>query len=333
MCLSTAYLHVQVDIFHPLSSLEWKECSELTPTNINWYSHSVNLKDKLYISRGFSFKVDRRSAARLYIYTPACDTWETIDTPVYDFVLTTYRSRLVLVGGKEYVGKYDEGRLSAELYTLGEGDQWQNTLPPMDKACLKNASAVSHGDNLLVFDGTHNEIKVYNGCQWTKAQYLPESLPVLKATLFNSNVCVIGGVHYRMKVYLASLDSLIANCEPSDASQSSPVWKQLPSVPDSFCYPIVLGSKLTIISNSTIHAYVQSTHSWVNVASMPPATSGTGSLAIVLPSKELMLIQERKLSKAVITCKNVLQYNIYTGYVTTYILYSRLSMNFKLHQV
>jgi hypothetical protein len=64
-------------------------------------AHAVWLKDKVYV--GGCISDNRRDWARLYIYTPATDTWTTLDTPVYWFGLTTYHSQLVLVGGMKYV--------------------------------------------------------------------------------------------------------------------------------------------------------------------------------------------------------------------------------------
>ena len=75
--------------------------------------------------------------ANLYIYTPATDTWTTLDTPAHIFALTTYHSQLVLVsvvgtgfntGPLNFDGPY---LATNKLWTLGEDGQWQETLPPI----------------------------------------------------------------------------------------------------------------------------------------------------------------------------------------------------------
>ena len=132
-------------------------------------AHAVWLpKDKVYVGGGVT-SGNRRDWARLYIYSPATDTWTTLDTPVYLFGLTTYHSQLILVGGREYIGENVEGELTNKLWTLSEDGQWQETLPPMLTPC-DTPSAVSHGDHLLVISGDGpNKVHVYNGHHWASA--------------------------------------------------------------------------------------------------------------------------------------------------------------------
>ena len=91
--------NIQVDILHPLASVEWQECREV-PVCIG-RAQAVWLKNKVYLGGG-TVSGSKRDEARLYVYTPATDTWDVLDTPVYHFALTTYHSQLVLVGGWEY---------------------------------------------------------------------------------------------------------------------------------------------------------------------------------------------------------------------------------------
>ena len=229
-----------------------------------------------------SYVTNQRAAARLYINTPATDTWDTLNTPVYNFALTTYRSKLVLVGGREYIGENVEGSPSNKLWTLSKDGKWEETLPPMETACFL-ASAVSHGDHLLVIDGDSNQVRVYNGYYWAKAQHLPEILVLVKSTVFNGDLYV----SLRNKLYSASLDSLIASSQPSETSQPSTVWKRLPNVP-SQCHTTVFGDRLVAVGPMTIFAYSSSNQSWVKVESSPfPSLL---PCAVPLSSNELMVI-------------------------------------------
>ena len=258
--------------------------------DIDWYSKAVCLNDKVYFSS--------KDIAKLSIYTPATDTWDTILTPVYNFALTTYRSQIVLVGGINY----DDESPSVKLWTLSEDGQWQETLPPMETACI-NASAVSHGDDLLVIDGCRNDVKVYNGFYWKKAAHLPEVPSIAHSIVLNDNLYVIGS--YYSKVYSASLDSLIASCHPSETTQPSSAWKKLPDVADIYCYPTVFGRRLTIIGLSGIFAYSSPTKSWIKVGDSPyDQYLLSGYCAIGLPSNELMVIHNnRNVSKVTIKSK------------------------------
>ena len=93
-------------------------------------AQAVCMRDKLYVGGGVAVG-SNRDAARLYIYTPTTDTWNHIDTPVYQFALITYHSQLVLVGGLEYVGEWNGGPVTNKLWILTKNDQWRETLPPM----------------------------------------------------------------------------------------------------------------------------------------------------------------------------------------------------------
>ena len=139
---------MQVDILHPLASLEWTQCRG-PPVNVG-DARAVWLKDKVYMYVGGGVTSGSlRDRARLYIYTPATNEWTILDTPVYYFTLTTYHSQLVLVGGMEYVGENFWGVFTNKLWTLCEDGQWQETLPPMPTPCGTDVSAVrrpSHSD-------------------------------------------------------------------------------------------------------------------------------------------------------------------------------------------
>ena len=266
-------------------------------------AHAVWLKDKVYVGGEWT-SGSFRDAARLYIYTPTTDTWDTpIDTPVYYFALTTYHSQLVLVGGYEYVSENDKGEPTNKLWTLSEHGQWQETLPPMPASCI-GASAVSHGDHLLVIsrDYHNNKAYVYNGHHWTSAQHPSRLLYNIRSTIFNGHLYLIGRegkalLPQETNVYSASLDSLLASCQPSETSQPSSVWKRLPDVPRGYCYPAVFGNRLIAVgrgefltATTSLHAYSSFTQSWVHMGDAPVPSS---DLAIVLPSNELMVVGGR----------------------------------------
>ena len=251
--------------------------------NIDYLSEAVCLNNKVYFSD--------KCAATLYIYTPATDTRDIIAAPVSRYALTAYNSQLVLVGGQ----KHDGHRPSAKLWTLSDDGQWQETITPMEKACV-SASVVSHGDLLLVIDRYRGEVNVYNGRYWAKAQGLPKQLYNVKSTVYNDNLYVM----CRQNVYSASLDSLIASCQPSETSQPSSVWNKLPDVPDSDCYPATFGGRLVtvLVGTSSLYAYDPSSQSWIEVGDIPrshpfiPVCSTTD-----LPINELLVISRRDMLK------------------------------------
>jgi hypothetical protein len=317
---------VQVDILHPLASLDWRECKEL-PALVGGYAHAVWLKDKVYVGGGW-ISGNKRVAARLYIYIPATDTWTTLDTPVCRFGLTTYHSQLVLVGGREYVGENVVGELTNKLWTLSEDGQWQETLPPMPIPCHSTiASAVSHGDHLLVISGFF-EVYVYNGHHWATAseQHPPQWLDSgsIGSTVFNGHWYVMARIlpphdgsqktdtpQNKTCVYSASLNSLLASCHPSETSQPSSLWKRLTNFPSEWCCPAVYGNRLVAIGERStatsttlsLYAYSSLTQSWVHMGDSRSIPISFPPCAVLLPSNELMIVSGRTVFQSRLTCK------------------------------
>ena len=261
-------------------------------------AQAVWLGDKLYVGGGSTLG-SRRDAARLYIHTPTTDTWSYIDTPVYYFALITYHSQLVLVGGREFVGEDKNGPVTNKLLTLTERDQWRETLPPM-RTKRPKTSAVEFAKNILVVGGVDDNgrkvsiVEVYNGHHWAEAQCLPKLLSNMKSTVLNGHWYLMGGKEQGKEVYYASLNSLVASCQPSEKPLPS-VWKRLPDVPHAYSSSAVFGNRLIAVGgggvylpSSSIHAYSPHTQSWVHVGKMPVKLYST--CTAVLPTGDLMVI-------------------------------------------
>ena len=286
-CLSCC---MQVDILHPSASLKWRECRRLPVGMCD--TQAVWLGDKLYVGGGGTARDD----ARLYIYTPTTDIWSEIDTPVYQFALITYHSQLVLVGGREYVGEGSVGPVTNKLWTLTGHDQWRETLPPMTTKRYR-ASAVEFAGKIIVAGGQDdkmsNIVEVYNGHHWTKAQCLPKPSSDMNSTVLNGHWYLMGGGGQGTQVYYASLDSLVASCQPSEKPLPS-VWERLPDVPHIRSSIAVFGNRLIAVGgrypspSSSIHAYSSHTQSWVHVGDMPVGLDST--CTAFLPTGELMVI-------------------------------------------
>ena len=258
------------------------------------------LKDKVYLSgRNSSSPNDC-----ILVYTPATDTWDTLDTPVHNFALTTYRSKLVLVEGWNYVCEGVVRSTSNKLWTLSEDGKWEETLPPMETACGSDAeTAVSHGDHLLVIDGEHKYVRVYNGHHWAKAQYLPEEMKrssyitkSIKSVVFNGKLYVFAkDGSGKRDIYSTSVDPLIASFQPSETSQPLTKWKRLPYVPGDLQNLAVFGEKLIAVGSdassfNAIYSYFPSGRSWEYVGASPISRCLIAS--VVLPSNELIVIGE-----------------------------------------
>ena len=287
------------DVFHPLASLEWQECQQL-PAGMK-DATAVWHGDNLYVGGGWWTGIINRDYARLHVYSPTTDSWGTsIDTPVRLFGLTTYHSQPVLVGGLNV----ETAECTNKLWTLSEHGQWQETLPPM-RTKRHSVCSVSYRDHLLVAgglastDGMLNVVEVFNGSHWSLAQPLPMSYRDLKSAILDQHWYLMGGNgphgNNKKAVHYASLDSLLASCQPSETSQPSSVWKRLTDAPYPLSSTAVFGGRLVAVGggevsslSSSIYAYSFQTNSWIHVGDMPFAASNICS--VVLPTGELMVM-------------------------------------------
>ena len=203
----------------------------------------------------------------------------------------------MLVGGKKYTDEGSDGPVTNKLWTLTEHGQRMQTLPPM-KTKRHHPSAMEFTDNILVAGGKNdkcgnvNIVEVYNGHHWAKAQCLPKPCYWMKSTVLNGHWYLMGGEGQGEKVYYASLDSLVASCQPSK-KPLPPLWKRLPDVPHERSNTAVFGNRLIAVEggyphNSSIHAYSPDTQSWVHVGNKPVGLHST--CTAVLPTGELMVI-------------------------------------------
>ena len=257
--------------------------------------------EKLYV--GGWTPGNYRDSAKLYIYTPTADTWDTpIECPVYWFGLTTYHSQLVLVGGEYYVSENIYGKITDKLWTLSTDGQWQEILPPM-KTKRHSVCAVSYNDHLLVAGGMTFEkrslsiVEVFNSSNWLFAQPLPIRYYSLKSAILGQYCVLMGGKSTDEQnlnaVHYASLDSLLASCKPF--SEPSSVWKRLADTPYQCSSTAVFGGRLIAIGGGevfypslTTNAYSFQTNSWIHVGDMPFGVSHACS--VVLPTEELMVM-------------------------------------------
>ena len=202
------------------------------------------------------------------------------------FGLVVYRSRLVLVGGR-IIGS---GSVTNKLWTLDIHNQLKETLLPMTVKRM-GASAVEYSDNILVAGGRDDQgrdidfVEVYNGHHWAKAQSSPLTCCGLTSVILSGHWYLAGKSG---QVYYASVESLIASCQPS-WRHPPPVWSRLADVQKMVSIVVVFGNRLVAIGcdTSSIHAYSPYSQSWVHVGDKPGGDSPKA--AAVLSSGDLMV--------------------------------------------
>ena len=279
-------LQTQINLLHPLVSLEWRECSEMPLVMCD--AQGVVLGDKVYIGGGDS---TYHSPAVLLIYHCNDDSWDLLSTPTVNYALTTYNSQLVLVGG----GDPKTNNITNQLWVMDQHWHWTQPFLPMTTE-RSRASAVNVDRYLIVAGGLDDDlglldvVEVYDGHQWRKAQSLPKASCSMKSCLLRDIWYLAGGDEQEREIIYTSLYSLIATPRSETTMQSS-VWRKLENVPLECSTPVVIGKQLVTVGgysySSAIHVYSYSTNSWVHVGNLPAACHST--CTIVLRTGELLV--------------------------------------------
>ena len=108
------------DILHPLATIQWETCWKLEGKHCDFIT--IVLDDKLYL--GVTCYED---GYRMVLeFSANLAAWKVLPLPpVSDFVLSTYHSQLVLVGGKL------NGTTPSNKLWVYDNDAWHCSLPPM----------------------------------------------------------------------------------------------------------------------------------------------------------------------------------------------------------
>ena len=299
----------QVDLFHPLTTLEWERCCKV-PDNVTDAQAAV-LGNNVYVG-GWDSSTAHRGPGLLLIYDVNGDSWGTpIPTPTNDFALTTYGSKLVLVGGRyPYTQEEMSETVTNKLWVLDKQKILNSDCLPAMPTAHWGASAISRDSHLVVAGGSDgcsglmvevDVVEVYDGTVWARAQSLPRPASKMKSILHEGNWYLNG----QIQIY-TSLDSLIATTSSSSDApdKQTSVWKKLTDPPlHDLSAPTMLGNQLVDIRQyhpqgfsrpkSALHVFSPQRDShtppqWVHVGDLPVACHSTCML--LLPTRELLVM-------------------------------------------
>ena len=216
------YEHVplQIDLFHPLGTLEWKECSPI-PANLS-QTHAVVFKGRLCVGARGSLSADNR----LFLSSPDLTSWTPLSVPARYYGLSVYHSRLVLLGGIEI----SASKPTNKVWASEDGMDWQTShIPPMGTArCSPSAVNTGTPEWLVAASGIDakglplNVVEILIDQQWSTVHPLP-NVNVYASTFLDGKICccararqydVFGGKAYSNRafhsvVYVCDLQILV----------------------------------------------------------------------------------------------------------------------------
>lgn len=289
---------LQVDIFHPLAQLSWKECPPL-PDGVR-DAHVVTLNDHVFVGGGKSLSLSSNKA-KIFISSTNLNSWEASTTPSSLYGLATYNSKLVLVGGQET----DTGKATNKLWVSDDGADWQPSLPPMPTA-RHSPSAIDTSQCLVVAGGMESDnttldvVEVLSQDHWTTVMPLPIQLCNIKSTIHDNDMYIVGRHGQENTSFRCKLDALVTACSNTisatkRSTKFSPLWTKFDNNDlDSFAsfehQLISVGgcTYSTLTFSFKVHAFSIYTQSWTQVGNAPVELYN--SVVTVLPTGEVAVI-------------------------------------------
>ena len=222
---------------------------------------AVHLNDHVYI--GGASGSDRDNC-RLFIYSLSADNWNVIDTRVSRFALTSYKSKVVLIGGRQRDPPH--GNAYTWIYS-NKVSMLDSNLDVQDHDVVvamqtkrASACATSYEDYLIVVGGeessnTNTTVEIYDGShkRWLFVTPLPKSGIVKSAVMLSNsiwNVQLFGSGAYNRSenyIYYLNLSTIKDNLQlmPTTAIASiRGTWQKL-SLKTSHTYQTVSDSGFT----------------------------------------------------------------------------------------
>lgn len=196
--------------------------------------------------------------------------------PICNSTLTTYCSKLVLVGG------IDASSMNVTNTLWTRGTSWQPSLPSMPTARMWASAVNTESPELLIVAGgaqLHNHyldvVEVLVDSQWITVQPLPDQCRIFDSTVHDEKVYL----NSDDAIYQCHLQSLTASIQTdvSKEMKSQSLWSEVTtgSTPRRWHHGLAsFGQQLIgIDSNNELIAYSHVTDSWVDAGTTPISTS------------------------------------------------------------
>lgn len=297
---------MQADILHPLADLHFEACCSLPQAMRS--VQCMLLHNRLYVGGGNDGSILRKGWQKLYVSDLSMSSWATLDTPTELYGLTSYCSKLVLVGGRD-----TSGDVTDQLWVSDTGTNWQSSLPSMPTKCFF-PTAVNFGapECILVAGGFYrrdHELKTYfiydrsntfdllrNG-QWLTVQPLPEHVYGFTAALHDGVLYFNSHLDQNSRVWYCETEKLIA--QSGERTKDIDLWKSLSTSGLSEIWPGMVSFQQRLVSvggiglsddrSRRILAFSETSQSWVHVGNAP--FGGLTTTCLVLPNGDLAIVE------------------------------------------
>ena len=258
----------------------------------------------MFVSGGRYLSCSKHNA-RLYVSTTSFKSWRVVSTPSTSYSLATYKSQLVLIGGKELA----TNEVTNKVWVSEDGRSWHTSLPPMTTA-RHSSSAISSAECLIVSGGTGSNkttevdnVEIFAHDQWILVPHLPVQISYIKSTIHDNYLYIVGRHKHARVAFRCKLEALLNACSNTKAKSkrpsqgSGPKWTKfdidnsdLDSLISFDQHLISVGgrSDLKLSFSSKVQAFSEHTHTWSHIGNAPEELCN--SAVTTLPTGELAVI-------------------------------------------
>lgn len=247
---------------------------------------AVEYNGSIYVGGGDTGQDQSDSGFRVYVYNITKGKWSSLPpTPQHWFAMAVVEGKLLVVGGANR-----ENVVTGQVTSLDEVKNiWYFEYPPFPTS-RSDPAAVGYSNQLIViggFDGRQSvdvvELLDVSSNQWSRAASLPFTITSVTSTLQGDVLYLAGGVginangkQYPKKSFLrTSIPILLKSVLASNVLS---VWKELSSVPFSYCGTSIHGDSLFAFcgkdptskqESSAVHLYDTVKNTWSQIGELP----------------------------------------------------------------
>ena len=276
-------MHIQVQLLHPQSKLEWKRCADM-PVKM-YKAQAVAIGNEIYLGGGTNMAQTDLTA--ILKYNTVEDEWTRLPNHcVQLFGLCGFQGELLTVGG--WSGDMPTNKVHRYIK---EDRKWVESLKPMptmrvSPAVLTTASAIAvcggfaAGENVEPVETAPVEVYSCTTSQWYIADPLPQPCAAMSSVTISGSSFILGGLGVNMKPvrspFCVDMATLIDRANIIHCGTTS--WKTLPDTPLARSTAATLSGRLLAVGGveengqvqSSVYMFVPPTNSWVRLPSDLP---------------------------------------------------------------
>ena len=251
-------------------------------------ANCVLVEEKLYVGGGYADVYD----SKVFMSSPNFLEWTQLEIlhGTKHFALTTYKSQLVLVGGK--ITAPAQNAVTNKLWIRNTLlNKWEEFLPPMQiERYWPSAINLGSPEALVVAGGRGKEgkeldsVEILLGGEWSTVKSLPKRCYGIKAIIYNERLYLAGGNRQGRNVFCCK----VASITDKEVAQSDSLWSQFTAIPLEAAYMACFQHELVAVTKK-VFAYQSFAKCWVHVGDTPKDIR-VETIPINVPSGDLVVI-------------------------------------------